>query len=391
MSIEVRRLTEAEFEPEVDFINLVFSQNSVPHNFKRLCPRWIRPELTGYNIAALRDGRIRSLVMAAPAEVHIAGHTLKAVGIGNVSTHLDERRTGLMQMCMTRTIDEMKEQNVDFSFLGGLRQRYNFFGYERCGYRFGFTLYIRNLRMTRGEAPAYTFRKVKCADDPALPDIRALYEAQPLRVNRGDDMTFFRTLQMWTCDPYVCTDADGRFIGYVCARPDAASLNEVFAVTDDAVLDLLNAWITQHNPNPVGLGQPLSIGIHPWARGLQRKLYAVSEGISVAPDHQYRVFNWDRVTAAFFALKATYAALPDGHLTLGIEGWGNLSISVTNGQAVCEKTDAAADIMLTDFEALRFVFGPLPSVSVKAVDPKFEPLLEAWFPLPLAWHGQDNV
>ena len=84
MALETTRLTPAEFEDGVDFINLVFSQNAVPHDFKNLMPKWVRPEHAADNVVVKRDGRIRALVMSAPMQATVGGETLSVFGIGNV-------------------------------------------------------------------------------------------------------------------------------------------------------------------------------------------------------------------------------------------------------------------------------------------------------------------
>lgn len=385
MALETTRLTPAEFEDGVDFINLVFSQNAVPHDFKNLMPKWVRPEHAADNVVVKRDGRIRALVMSAPMQATVGGETLSVFGIGNVSTHLDERRSGLMRLAMTRVLDDIQAADADLACLGGHRQRYGYYGFERCGYDFACTLSSRNVRHARVDAPAYTFSVVEGSDDPAMADIRALYERQPVRVERGDDADFYRSLIMWRSTPYVCREPDGRFAGYLCAGNDPSNVSEFFAADESRALGILQTWLESRALHSVSFSVPS------WRRTLLRDLTRVCDGIAVVPDHQYRIFHWDRVVGAFLALKAGFAPMPDGELVLGIEGWGNLALRVCAGKTEAAKTALAPAVTLPAFDAMRVLFGPQEAGTVAALPEKAELLLRAWCPLPLSWNAQDNV
>lgn len=385
MSLEVTRLTPAQFEDGVDFINLVFSQNSVPHDFKNLTPRWTRPEYSDLNVAAMRDGRIRSLVMSAPAEIHVAGRTLKGFGIGNVSTHLDERRTGLMRMVMTRALEDMQKDGADLAFLGGYRQRYQYYGFERCGCGYSCRMLERNARHAIGEAPALTFRKMEGPTDPFFAEVKALYYADPLYINRGTDEQFWLTLKMWTNTPYVCLDADGKFFGYLCVSTNLSGISEIHTANDADCIKIMHAWLAVNGLKEV------TVYMNPWRRSLIRALARVCESVQLTNDHQYRIFNWDKVVDAFMALKASYAPMVDGKAVISIGDWGKLSISVANGVPSVSRTDEPEDIALTEFQAVSVIFGPLEAFTAAEIPENLETLFAQWFPLPLSWHFQDCV
>jgi len=385
MSLELVRLTPEQFEEGVDFINLVFSQNSVPHDFKKLTPRWTRPELASLNVAAIRDGRIRSLVMASPAEIHLAGRTLKGFGIGNVSTHLDERKTGLMRQVMTKTIEDMQAEGADLAFLGGYRQRYQYYGFERCGLGYACHVLERNVRHVLKAAPDYRFRKLEGVNDPAFAKIKELYNAQKLTVNRGNDEDFWLTLNMWRCTPYVCEDAAGNFIGHLCVSLDNQSFSEMLAVNDVDCVGMMHAWIVTKEVKEV------SVYLNPWRRDLIRAIQRMAESLSEGYDHMYRIFHWDKVVDAFMALKAEYAPLADGKAVLKIGDWGKLSVSVKDGVPTVCRTEEKEDIVFTEFEACAVVFGPLAPSATADLPADLELLFDQWFPLPLSWHRQDCV
>ena len=383
MSLEVTRLTQAEFEEQVDFINLVFSQNSVPHDFKHLMPRWIRPELAEYNVIVKRDGKIRANIMAAPVDIHMAGHKLRGYGLGNVSTHLEERRQGLMRMAMTRVLADAQADSADLIFLGGQRQRYGYYGFERCGIRYSCTIDARNFKHARIDAPVYSFSPLTGPEDLALAEIRKLYDAEPVRIDRGEDLWLF--LNMWKNIPWGCRNAAGDFVGYLCAGASGEGIAELCAVDEALMLGMLQGWYDGQ-----GL-QKISFTVAPWRRTFLRDTARIADSVNATPDHQYRILHWDRVIQALLDVKAGYAPLADGEVVLEIGAWGNLGMRVSGGKPECARTDRPADVKLTEFEAMRTLLGPnAPGCSAVLPD-KVEMTLRAWCPLPLSWHSQDNV
>ncbi len=386
MSLEVVRLTPDDYENEVDFINLVFSQNSVPHNFERLMPRWVRPEEVGRNVAVKRDGRIRACIMGAPMNVHVAGRRLLVYGIGNVSTHLSERGTGLMRMAMTRTLEDMQKDGADLAALGGMRQRYGFYGFETCGSHIACTLTSHNVRHSAIEAPDVHFEPLSGWDDPVMADIRRLYESQPLYTERGDDREFYLTLTMWNNLPFVIRRADGSFAGYLCTDARFGGIVEIGLEDEAWTLGVLKAWMALRHVDSV------RFSVYEWQHELLRAASAVCSSFDSGIDHMYRVFHWDRVTDALLALRASCTPLPSGEVVLKIGEWGNLLMHVgADGSTECSRTDRAPDAGLSEFEAMRALFGPLAPGAAAAFPARTEMLLRAWCPLPLSWHGLDNV
>ena len=80
-----------------------------------------------------------------------------------------------------------------------------------------------------------------------------------------------------------------------------------------------------------------------------------------------------------------------GKLVLEITEWGKLAITVNNGSACCERTDADADMSMTAFEAGRFIFGPKAAFYAAELPVDKNVLITNWFPLPLSWWHQDCV
>lgn len=385
--MELVHLTSRDFEEAMDFLNLVFSQTNFPHDFARRMPMVCRPEEAYMNrhLAIKRDGRIRAMLLSSPSEVTVAGRRLRVAGIGSVATHLNERGNGLMRQLMEQAIREMEEEGTDLSALGGQRQRYQYYGYDRCGLTYSYTLTARNLRHSRYPVPDWRFEPIREEDISLLEQAQRLYEEQPLHASRGGADDFYRFLISRHDLPYACLDREGRMVGYLTVDASRKGAAELVADSQEHGVDLMAAWIASN-----GLDQ-LTRPVHPWERQMMRTLGGICESFYAAPDHQYRIFHWERVVQAFLELKRSYAPLADGELVLEIQDWGRLAVSVRGGEPFCERTQTAPHLSLSSFEAMRAVFGPFPADCSAALPADRALLFQSWFPLPLSWWGQDNV
>jgi predicted N-acetyltransferase YhbS len=130
---EIRNVRLDEFEPFMRFLNRGFGLS--PGAFERSYPHTYRPAdafcSTAYVVES--DGQIVSHVGLYPLEIVACGVPIQMGGIGGVTTLSAARGKGHMTRLLYHVIDEMRAQGYPLSWLGGNRQRYNLFGWERAG------------------------------------------------------------------------------------------------------------------------------------------------------------------------------------------------------------------------------------------------------------------
>ena len=128
--------TPADREEVVDFANYVFSQAHRPHDFKTLLPKAYAdhlPELGAKHYLAKQEGRIRALVADRMIDMRLLDDTLRVGCVGTVSVHPYSRSEGHMKRLMTMMLEDARAEGLDLLMLGGIRQRYNYFGFEQAG------------------------------------------------------------------------------------------------------------------------------------------------------------------------------------------------------------------------------------------------------------------
>ena len=97
----IERLSTADFEEAMDFLNLVFGAVE-PHDFERMLPLCYRPQEMHRNLAIREGGRIRAIVGLFERSLEVGAHTLRVGCIGGVSTHPRSRGRGYMRALMDR-------------------------------------------------------------------------------------------------------------------------------------------------------------------------------------------------------------------------------------------------------------------------------------------------
>jgi hypothetical protein len=123
-----------------------------------------------------------------------------------------------------------------------------------------------------------------------------------------------------------------------------------------------------------------------------KALADICENMVVESASQYKILNWAKLVTALFRLKSEKVApLTDGELILEIKGFGNFKIIVKDGVGSCEKTKDAADMVLTELEASRFLFGVLPPYAAAQLPKDKAHFIATNLPLPLYTLYQDKA
>jgi predicted N-acetyltransferase YhbS len=171
-----------------------------PGAFERYFPHMYRPTeafcSTAYVVES--DGQIVSHVGLYPLEVIVYDVSIPLGGIGGVTTLLSARGEGHMTRLLYRVIDEMRAQSCPLSWLGGDRQRYNSFGWERAGMTYGLRFSRRALDRA-GVAPV----PIEGQLPEAAADVVERFQSLPVyHVRRPDLALQLRKdgLRLWTAE-----------------------------------------------------------------------------------------------------------------------------------------------------------------------------------------------
>ncbi len=387
MAERIERLEANDYEEALDFLALIFGNNNDrPKQFEKMFPLIYRPtpDRMQCNYAVRRNGRIVCMVNLFPMTWNVAGRALRIGGIGGVSTHPRWRGHGFMSMLMREIVATMKAEGYAASWLGGLRKRYEHFGYEKCGLMLEVNIRKGNYE-TRPKDPAqFSFQKVADEDTALLNEVKALHDAQIMHCEY-DLPDFADRCRTWYGQLYAVTKTDdGSLAGYLVMDQRNGRIGEMVMRDPMQSPEALYSWMESQKAANVAME------ILPHQLEMARVLHGVLENVHAAGSGNWQIFNWAEVLEALMQTRAALAPMAEGVARIGIEGAGSFELGYVDGVARCSACDGEAELKATPGEAMRLLLGSIAPQYVKHI-PASALALTSWAPLPLGWSHQDKV
>lgn len=382
-SIYFGRGTPEMFDDYMDFINYVFGFNGNSNDFKKLLPKLYKyeyePAVSSYVV--VEDGKLKAAIGAFDHDISVCGIHLKTRGIGNVAVHPYTRGSGYMKKLMDMALDDMVSEGVALSVLGGRRQRYNYFSYDKLGQAVSMSFNDDNMRHTFGKDRGHTieFKQVMLSDNEILEQIKYLSESQPFYALR-DSAKYFEILSSWKQKVYAGFE-NGDFVGYAVSKGN--DVNELLVKEGIEVRKFVCALYDHFGASSMQVMFPV------FQTNYIEQLYRICEFYDTEPCKSFSVLNYRETILAFMKLKASYTDMPDGSFVLDIDGRARrerIKIKVCNGEISVEVTDNDADISLSHLDAMNLLFA-----SVCPMREKLPSFAKIWLPLPIYLYSSDAV
>jgi len=375
--------TPEMYDDLMDFLNYVFGFNGNDSDFKKLLPKLYNKEYdpTYCNYVVTENGKLKAAVGSYEYGYAVGDKQLKYRGIGNVAVHPYSRSKGYMKDCMNMAIDEMIKDGIDFSILGGQRQRYGYWGYELGGLSYSFNIDATNLRHAFRDIPLEDLEivTVEKADTELLDAVYSLYLSHPILTIRTQEAFYD------ICTSHFCTIhaflRNKECIAYCLSHKDG--LNEL-TLADKCDFDTVIR-------NYVKKVKTAKFSIPMWDTELITAASRICEYSSATNNYFYCIFNYKNVISALLSYQAKIHPDCSGTCNLLIHGYTGdccLKLTVNNGETCVEdiSLDTKDVIELDKLDAVSFLLG-LYSHKRAALPVTMRPL----FPLPLCIDGNDHV
>lgn len=352
----------------IDFANYVFSQAHVPHDFKVLLPKVYADEAAGrgyedWHFLARQEGKIRGLVACKPTVLHVQDNVLTAGAVGTVSVHPYARGEGHMKKLMPMMIDDSRAKQYDFLFLGGQRQRYNYFGFDNAGMVLCCPINAANVRhaLSDVDASAVTFSELTEERPDEVDYAWRLSQSQTVYGERPR-AEFLAIMHSWKSSCRLIRNG-GVMAGYIMGEGREVVLE------DEALMpSVIKALFIQEPERAM-----LRLYAAPYQKERMALLSRICGSATVEIVELINVLNWKSMLSALMQLKASYTHLEDGEVCLNVDGQ-RLTIRVQDG--VPSVTEGGENpIELEHLQAQRLVFG---IERLLLPDARFH----GWFPLP---------
>lgn len=372
------RGTPEMYDDLMDFMNYVFGFNGNEQDFLKLLPKLYKPENDPChsNYVVTENGKLKAAIGAFDSDLQVGSETLHCRGIGNVAVHPYSRSKGYMKDCMKMAEENMLKDGVDFSILGGQRQRYMYFGYDTIGVAYSIKITPRNMRHVFAGVPFVDleFHRIASADDALLDAVYALHGTRPVHTVRPREK-FFDVAVSWFSKLYAILK-DGEVIGYFIGDLQELTLKNI-----DDFNDVVRNYCAKFGD--------VSMRVPVWKPELIAAAQKVCEHMEIEGCDHFNIFNYKKVVGAFLKFKAETEKISDGEITVFIHGFAGdcrLKLTVSGGTASVEDYEGECDLELDHFAAMHFFFG-LYSPDRANVTPE----IRSWLPLPLFTERADDV
>jgi predicted N-acetyltransferase YhbS len=371
----IRHLKLEEFDAFMRFLERCYGFS--PGEFESYCPHRYRSsrELCDSAYVVDRGGEIVSHVGLYPIEVVVEGVVMRIAGIGAVGTLPTARGKGYMTRLLYRVIDEMRAQNYPISWLGGDRQRYNAFGWERAGMTYDLSFSRRSLDRA-GVKPARV--EARFADEAV--DVVARYQDLANYYSRRPDLA----LQLRKAGLRIWTTGDGYAIvsGHAYG---ALSIMELVSASgqEPAMIRALLDWTGRDE---------ISWEIPAWDAGRLADLMPCATGWRAGGWSMYRIVDLPGLLTLMKPVLARRAApLRDWSLSIGIREHDRTDVAtlVVRDGSIEITADRSAEqyVEWSSVEAARVLLGGPPVAARNDV----QPVLAALLPLPVYVPHLDHV
>ena len=370
--------------------DVFFLEDSEPkRDFLRLLPKLYKKEYRPWdnNYCVWEGGVLKAAVGMYVRDVEIAGEPLRVGGIGNVAVARDCRRKGYMKLAMDAAMDAMRAAGCDFGELGGQRQRYQFWGFERGGVAVDASFSEKNLRHAYGENaldPLWRAERIRSEDSETLARVQAFIESEAIHYKHSPG-AFYDALCSWNETPCAIWRGDSLEGFFTLSRDkkNAGQFRLRAAANLEMAVRAVYAILPENDHGKrVGLTIPL------WRTDLLRLAEEISEGCDIDDTGMYTFLRWGRMLRALLKLQAMCKPLADGQLCVRIQGFcgeETLCVSVQGGEPSVSACAGEPEQTFTHLQALRYFLAP------HSVLRHGDTLAQNWFPLPLCLMGIDTV
>lgn len=354
MEFTYRTAGPSDRENYLDFINYVFGHAHEPTDFKTLLPKEYADGHGGHAVHFLAldaQERIRAVVALLPFTLNIGEHKLKCGFIGSVSVHPYARGEGHMKKLMAMADSWMEKKGIDLAVLGGLRQRYQYFGYTKGGLQVSYCVNSDNIRHALKDSSADGFQIQEITDetDMLLSEIYTLHQMSPVRADRNPE-ELLPILHSYGRQLYALME-HGNFAGYFTACRN--TVGELTVKNPAHYKPALKCWMQTKNCSEI------TLSVSSWDSALMRTLDAIAESAVLTTGENYKVYQWSKALPAFLTLKRIVSGhISDGSCHLCIDGQ-KIALCCEGGQITVSGNDSAASASTSPDENSASVSSPI--------------------------------
>ena len=377
------KATAKDYEDLVDFGNYVFSHAHGPLDSPSLVPKLYKRErfVPENHYVVWEGGRVKANIGAYPMTYRVCGETVKTFGIGWVAVHPYSRSKGYMKLLMNEIDADMRSMGMELGCLGGQRQRYEYFGFAKCGAQFVFSFNKVNIRHAFGSryASGIVIKEVTEGDGAELDWIHRAHCGKEAYVERPRP-ELHEIMSSWRNRTLAVYKGD-EMIGYLGVSNDYSFIQESCVKDLSLTNEIIGLYLAQYDIGGV------RIKAFPHERQKIDVISRTAESYELTDSYNFNVMDYPGVIKKFAKLKASPA--PDGKVVVKVGDSQNVKISAKGGVVDACETTEEPDYIVSHLEAMKCFFSPVFFYAGGALYQNA--FARGLFPIPLYIENNDDV
>ena len=287
------------------------------------------------------DEKIIAAYSLCKNEFVTSSGSLNVSGVASVGVAKKHRNKGLMSKMLRDADKDAKENSTDIGFLGGLRHRYERFGYIPCGEKYVFEITAHYASHHKAQKN-FTFAPLSKKRE-LVKNVCGLFEKQNTHFLR-DESNFEIITDTWRDRCFVIL-YNNEFIGYLVADNFRNEIREINLTESVYLTDVLLNYLKEFSKKKA------TLWLFPWQRELISQAHIFGESFHIKTSASLKIFNFRRTIEVMMNSKLKDKTLSEGTLKIML-GEENLKVTVKGG--ICEviNSDEEPEISLSYYDAM---------------------------------------
>lgn len=297
---------------------------------------------SGIHTFIKEQDKIACVAGLLPGVVTIDNQEYKFSVLGSVATHPEFQGKGYFKATVDNALKESQQNGDIFCMLTGLRHRYNYFGFEKCGFRYYFEI-DNNFCKYQKSLEGLDLVEYK---DEMLDDIYQLFLDKKPVIDRLKD-NFVNTLQTSYSQIYVYK-LNNTIVGYVTFSYLKNRVNEIVTKTD-LLPHCVKLLFEKFNQNQI------TIVVNPFDKETVNCLDEFCENKIATEQIHFKVFDMVKFLQMVFSLNKRVKNLTNYKAVFKVDG-ETISINIVDNNIDIKHTNDIPDKQFTQKQFLRYMF-----------------------------------
>ncbi len=344
--MKIRTAAPADMPEIINVINTTFAQvRDYEFDIRDIQPKVYKShkDYSAIHTVIEENSQIVSLAGSYKNVVHTANNSYPFSILGSVSTLPQYQGKGYFKKLVTKVLEDNKSNGDVFTMLTGLRHRYNYFGFEKCGFRYYFDIDINFCKYQKSKEGLVLLPFT----EDMLDQIYDIYQKRNEVIPRQKE-EFINILQTSNSSIFVYK-LNNKIIGYTTFNFIKNRINE-FIVDKRYIPYCVKLIFDYFNQKHI------TIVVSPFDKDTIYALDKFAEDKKTTEQIHFKIYDMVKFLQMMFEINQRVKVFPDYNQVFKIDEQ-NIEINIINNRVTIASTTKIANENFSSKDFLRYAFG----------------------------------